>query len=78
MDIYEVMAVSVMTELVTKIVEEKGGFREKDILFDNSNHFVLGTWNDEHKVVNIISNFEDDDGHCDGFSVDLVTGRICG
>ena len=28
MDIYEVMAVSMMTELVTKIVEEKGGFRE--------------------------------------------------
>lgn len=78
MDIYEIMAVSAMTELVTKIVEEKGGFREKDILFDNSNHFVLGTWNDEHKVVNIISNLEDGDGHCDGFAVDIVTGRICG
>ena len=66
-------------DLIAKIVKEKGGFREKDILFNHSNHYhFTETWNDEHKVVNIISNFEDDDGHCDSFSVDIVTGRICG
>lgn len=66
-------------DLIAKIVEEKGGIREKDILFNHSNHYQFTeTWNNEHKVVNIVSNFEDCDGHFDSFAVDIVTGRICG
>lgn len=73
LDYYEI------DDLIAKIVEEKGGFREKDILFNHSNHYQFTeTLNDEHKVVIIVSNFEDVDGHYDSFAVDLVTGRICG
>ena len=59
------------------IVNKNGGFREKNV-YENPHHFEIGTWNDEHKVVYVISNYADDDGHRDSFSVDLVTMRICG
>lgn len=63
---------------VVLITLKNGGFRELDIL-DHAHHLKVGhTWNDEHMVVDVVSEFEDDDGHHDSFSVDLVTGRICG
>lgn len=59
-------------------VEKNGGFRERDI-YSHPHYIKQGcAWNDEHKVVDVVSKYMDDDGHQDSFSVDLVTGRICG
>lgn len=64
--------------VLDKVVKRNGGFRELDI-YEHPHHVKRGdTWNAEHKVLNVISDFVDDDGHSDSFSVDLVTGRICG
>lgn len=63
---------------IKKIVKKHGGTRENDILNDK---FILEsteTWNDEHKVINVVRIQPDDDGHRPGFAVDLVTGSICG
>lgn len=63
--------------IIKNIVKRYGGFREKDII---KNPYVImkaETWNNEHKVLNIIEkNLRDD--HNNGFSVDIVTMRICG
>lgn len=62
--------------IIKNIVKNYGGFREKDIL---KNPYIIRkteTWNNEHKVINIIENNTHD--HKNGFSVDLVTMRICG
>ena len=60
------------------IVSKNGGFREKNVLYDSPHHFERGRWDDEHKVVYVVSDYIDDDGHRDSFAVDLVTMRICG
>ena len=63
---------------IKEIVSRRGGNREKGIynsgcFFDRSQ-----TWNNEHKVINVLNIFPDQDGYRDGFAVDLVTGDICG
>lgn len=62
---------------IKQIVDTRGGNREKEIFkrcfFDRSE-----TWNNEHKVVNVLSIYPDVDGYRAGFAVDLVTGNICG
>lgn len=64
--------------VLDSIVKRKGGFRERDIC-EHPHHVERGdTWSAEHKVLNVISDFVDDDGHRDSFEVDIVTGRICG
>lgn len=62
---------------IARIVKDKGGFREKDI-YSRAHDCIICVWSEEHKVVDVISKSEDYDGHRDSFSVDLVTGRICG
>lgn len=62
--------------IIKNIVKKSGGFREKDII---NNPYIIRkaeTWNSSHKVLNIIENNTHD--HKDGFSVDIVTMRICG
>lgn len=62
--------------IVKNIVKKNGGFRERDIL---KNPYIIRkaeTWNNEHKVLNIIEKNTLD--HKNGFSVDLVTRKICG
>ena len=62
--------------IIKKIVKKYGGYREKNII---NNPYVIKkaeTWNNEHKVLNIIEKNALD--HKNGFSVDLVTMRICG
>ena len=63
---------------VKAIVRKHGGFREKNIL--SKPHLIKksGTWNDEHKVLNVLSNESDIDGYRAGFQIDLVTKSICG
>ena len=64
--------------MVKRIVDEKGGFRERDIFYHPHLLARADTWNGEHKVVHVISDYTDNDGHHDSFSVDIATGRICG
>lgn len=63
--------------MIKKIVKKCGGYREKDIM---KNPYIIRkteTWNNDHKVLNIIEKFTRD-YHNNGFSVDLVTMKICG
>jgi hypothetical protein len=63
--------------MIKNIVKKCGGYREKDIM---KNPYIIRkteTWNNDHKVLNIIEKFTRD-YHNNGFSVDLVTMKICG
>ncbi len=64
--------------IVKAIVRKYGGFREKNIL--SNPHLIKKseTWNDEHKVLNVLSKEPDIDGYYAGFQIDLVTMSICG
>lgn len=64
--------------IVRNIVKKCGGYREKDVM---KNPYIIRkteTWNNKHKVLNIIEKVASQDGHNNGFSVDLVTMEICG
>lgn len=63
--------------IVKNIVKKCGGFREKDIMKSPYIIRKAETWNNDHKVINIIEKNSRDD-HKNGFSVDLVTMKICG
>lgn len=66
---------------VRKIVAKKGEFREHYVLEGLNGKFTIEqseTWNDEHKVLNVLSGEENPDGYRSGFAVDLVTKSICG
>ena len=62
--------------IIKNIVKKCGGFREKDTMKNPYIIIKTETWNNEHKVINIIENNTHD--HKNGFSVDLVTIKICG
>lgn len=62
--------------IIKKIVRKSGGYREKDIIKKPYIIKKSETWNSSHKVLNIIEKNTHD--HKNGFSVDLVTMRICG
>lgn len=64
--------------IVRAIVRAQGGFREKDILSRPYTIERTETWNDEHKVLNVISIILEADGRSDSFAVDIVTRKICG
>lgn len=63
--------------IVKNIVKKCGGFREKDIMKSLYIIRKTETWNNDHKVINIIEKNSRDDNK-NGFSVDLVTNEICG
>ena len=63
---------------VKAIVRKHGGFREKNILSNPHSIKKSETWNNEHKVLNVLSNKLDIDGYRAGFQIDLVTNSICG
>ena len=67
---------SMYDNIIKNIVKKYGGYREKDII---NNKYIIRkteTWNNSHKVLNIIEKNALD--HKNGFSVDLVTNKICG
>lgn len=68
----------VYESIVKAIVRKYGGFREKNIL--SKPHLIekSETWNNEHKVLNVLSNKPDIDGYKNGFQIDFVTMSICG
>ncbi len=64
--------------VIKDIVKKSGGYREKEIM---ENPYIIKkdeTWNNEHKVLNIIEKAASQDGCKKGFSIDLVTMEICG
>jgi hypothetical protein len=68
---------SICEATVAGIIKRQGGFREKDIL-GRPHYLRRGTWNEEHKVVEIITKEADEYGYRDGCAVDIVTRRIVG
>lgn len=60
------------------IVYKQGGFREKEILSNPHTIERDETWNDQHKVLNVLEAEPQNDGYRNGFAVDLVTMSICG
>ena len=69
--------VEMYDNMIKSIVKNSGGFREKDIM---KNPYIIKkteTWNNDHKVLNIIEK-STRDNHNNGFSVDIVTMKICG
>lgn len=66
--------------VVKRIVAADGScYRETSILAQpHTLERDRDTWNDDHKVVNVVATTPEADGYCPGFAVDLVTGTICG
>lgn len=63
--------------IINRIVSADGGIRERTIL--NGPHTLEPeTWNNDHKVINVISEEADPDGYRPGFQVDIKTNSICG
>ena len=64
--------------IISAIVRREGGFREREI-WNRPHTMEQGeTWNEAHKVVNVLAAKPDEDGYFPGFAVDLVTWSICG
>ena len=62
---------------IKNIVERWGGYREKELFKNPHTVEKSGTWNSEHKVLNINETEPGEDGYRYGFQVDLVTMSIC-
>nr|DAZ04861.1 MAG TPA: hypothetical protein [Caudoviricetes sp.] len=72
----QIKDISMYDNIIKNMVKKYGGYREKDII---NNPYVIKkteTWNNEHKVLDIIEKNTHD--HENSFSVDIVTMRICG
>lgn len=64
--------------IIKAIVSQQGGYREKDVMKNHHTYEKGGTWNEQHKVIDIIEIEEQEDGYRQGFQVDIVTKSICG
>ena len=62
--------------IIKNIVKKRGGYREKYIMKNTYIIMKAETWNNDHKVLNIIEKNSRDD-YNNSFSVDLVTNKIC-
>ena len=67
-----------MENIVKMIVKKYGSYREKEIMSHSHTIERAGTWNAEHKVLNVLDAVPDSDGYRPGFQVDIVTMSICG
>lgn len=65
-------------EQVVKIVDRFGGYREREILSNPHTIEKSGTWNNEHKVLNVCGLIPDEDGRKDSFQIDIIAMSICG
>lgn len=63
---------------IARAVSSKGGVREKTVLHSNPLFLSTETWNDEHKVIRVVSGKSEEDGHRDTFEFDFVSSMICG
>lgn len=65
-------------DIVNRIVSRYGGLREKAIMANPHTIEKSETWNEHHKVLNVLENHTDPDGYRSGFAVDIVTMSIVG
>lgn len=63
---------------ILRCVSIHGGAREKAVTSANPWFLPTETWNNDHKVVRVVSDNPDPDGHRGTFEFDLVTQTICG
>lgn len=61
-----------------KVIATKGGDREREIVRNGAFMATGTTWNEEHKVIEILRTKADPDGYFPGFQIDIVTRSICG
>ena len=64
--------------LIKSIVRTQGGYREKDIMKNPHTYEQGETWNDQHKVIDVLAVEAEADGYRNGFQIDIVTKSICG
>lgn len=60
------------------VIATKASTREREFIRNGAFMAKGSTWNDEHKVVEILSTKADPDGYFPGFQIDIVTRSICG
>lgn len=63
---------------VRGIIRRQGGYRERDIITHPHTVERGETWNEAHKVVEILATTPDSDGYRPGCAVDIVTRAIVG
>lgn len=61
-----------------KVMAKHGSAREWEFIRKGAFMAKGSTWNDDHKVINILSTKADPDGYFPGFQIDIVTESICG
>lgn len=65
-------------DIISAIVRHEGGYREQEIWKKPHTIKKSETWNNAHKVVDILALKPEKDGYFPSFAVDLVTRSICG
>lgn len=63
---------------IYNIVDAHGGRREKSVINKACSFYKMGTWCDEHKLIEVLKVEGDSAGHRDGFIVDIQTNMIVG
>lgn len=72
------MKIKTYKNRVAAIVRMHGGYREQEI-WNKPHTMTWGeTWNEAHKVIEILATEPDESGYFPSFAVDLVTQSICG
>lgn len=61
-----------------RVIATHGSERERDIIRKGAFMAKGETWNDDHKVVEILRTKANPDGYFPGFQIDIVTRSICG
>lgn len=62
--------------IVKQVIVKDGGNCEKEIIKNGAFMVKCETWNNEHKIIEVLSIMPESDGYRDGFQVDCVTGNI--
>ena len=65
-------------KIVQTIIRKQGGYRERSVMERPHTITQTGTWNDDHKVLEVLERCAGPDGYRAGFAVDIVTMSICG
>lgn len=74
----ETVATATESATVVGIIRRQGGYRERSLLTRPHEMIHSETWNDDHKVINVLDVIPDPDGYRAGCAVDIVTRSIVG
>ena len=64
--------------IIKAIVRSQGAYREKEIMKNPHTYEQTETWNEQHKVIDVLEIETGTEGYRNGFSVDIVTKSVCG